>query len=671
LFKMMTDSFAEEYRNGPNQVIPVNNYRTWDADGAVKLRMDSAGVGAVAPISVPGLLARTAREFPKNDAVRVRNPKTLEERVWTWSQYHEDVRSMAKAFISLGLQRFESVCILGFNSPEWVIADLACIFAGALATGIYPTNGKEACKYILEVSKCSILVVEDQKQLEKIWDIRGEIPNLKKIIQYNGTPSHPGVLSWKDVMADGASMPDHDLEDRLRRIAVNQACTLIFTSGTTGNPKGVMLSHDNMTFVAHAAVTEFGWEKGKERIMSYLPLSHVAANMMDIMAPIVSGGTLYFADKDVLKSTLKDNLLWCKPTQFVGVPRVYEKIMEAMLAVGRTTKGMKKAISTAAKEAGLKYHLEGEGEAMYGLFQKIVYSKIKKALGLDQVKNFYSGAAPLSMTVFKYFLSLDMKVLELYGMSETTGPHTWQTRTRFQVGTVGTEMATAKTRLEYKSDDSECTGTEIWMWGRNIMMGYLNREDATRKDMTEDGWLKSGDLGVKDKDGFLSIVGREKDLIITAGGENIAPQPVHERVKIELPIVANALLLGDKMKFISCFLTLNEEINKNTMEPTGELSDAAKDWCRSVGSSATTVEEILSKPDGRVMAGIQAGIDRVNKNATSNAQRIQKWTILPVDFSLPGGELGPTMKVKRKYVTEKYARAINRIYNINMVNGRH
>lgn len=274
---MMTDSFAE-YRDGPDQVIPVNHFRTWEPNGAVKLRIDSTGngIGARAPISVPSRMAKIARENPNHDALRIRNPKTLEEKVWSWSQYHDEVRSMAKAFISFGLQRFEAVCILGFNAPEWSIANLAAIFAGGLAAGIYPTNGKEACQYILDVSNCGILVVEDQKQLDKIWDMRGDLPNIKKIIQYSGTPSHPGVLSWKDVMADGKSLPDADLEDRLRRIAVNQACTLVFTSGTTGNPKGVMLSHDNITFVSQCAATEYGWEMRKERILSYLPMSHVA-----------------------------------------------------------------------------------------------------------------------------------------------------------------------------------------------------------------------------------------------------------------------------------------------------------------------------------------------------------------------------------------------------------
>jgi len=191
------------------------------------------------------------------------------------------------------------------------------------------------------------------------------------------------------------------------------------------------------------------------------------------------------------------------------------------------------------------------------------------------------------------------------------------------------------------------------MSGRHIMMGYLNREDATRKDMTEDGWLKTGDLVSIDQDGFHFIVGREKDLIITAGGENIAPQTIHDTVKEKLPIISQVLLLGDKQKFVSTFLTLAVEVNTDTMEPTNKLSSAARDWCRSVGSNANTVEDILRGPDHRVMKALQAGIDAANRQAVSNAQKIQKWMILPRDFSLPGGEMGPTMKVKRVAVTKK------------------
>lgn len=659
---MMTEDENAEYTNGPDQVIPVNNMITWKRNGAVKLRISSSGPGSDAPKSIPSLMKQIADKYPTTAAVKTRDPKSNVEQMWTWSQYRDEVRIVAKAFIKLGLARFQSVCILGFNSPEWVISDLAAIHAGSLATGIYPTNGTDACKHILVDSNCSILVVENQTQLNKVWNltVTGEIPSLVKIVQYSGTPSHPGVMSWRDLLALGRAQSDSELEYRLRRMAVNQACTLIYTSGTTGNPKGVMLSHDNITFTAVNAARDHNWDECP-RLLSYLPLSHIAANLMDIYATMVTAGCLYFADKNVLKGTLKDNLQWCRPTQFMGVPRIYEKIMEKMLEIGRENSPMKKKIAASAKEASLNYHSTKKGSAKYQMFQKIVFSKVKNNLGLDQVINFYTGAAPMEPATFRYFLSLDMKIMDIYGMSETTGPHTAQKADQFEEKSVGKPFPSFQSKL-VKSDDPEVEDSELWMWGRNIMMGYLNREDATKKDMTPDGWMKSGDLAVIDENGFHFIVGREKDLIITAGGENVAPAPIQAAIKQELPIIGNALLLGDKLKFLSCFLTLAVDINMDTLEPSNNLTPNARAWCQSVGSNATTVEQIIKRPDTRVMAAIQAGIDRVNAVAPSNAQRIQKWMVLPKDFSQPGGEIGPTMKLKRKAITQKYDKSIGKIY---------
>ena len=343
---------------------------------------------------------------------------------------------MAKAFIDLGMSRFTSVCILGFNSPEWMIADLAAIFAGGFATGIYPTNGPEACKYILEHSKCNILVVEDQKQLDKVWSYRNELPDLKKIVQYTGVPSSPSVVSWKDLMNRGKSLSDDDLNKRLRGVAINQCSTLVYTSGTTGNPKGVMLSHDNIVFECKTAIHSYKMNPHC-RILSYLPLSHVAGQMFDIFAPMILQGTTFFADKNVMKGSLVDNLQWCKPTLSLGVPRVWEKIMEKMKEKGRDVKGLKKKISTKAKAVGLKCNLEDKETGAFRLFDKIVYSKVKEALGLEQCEAYFSGAAPITKETVHYFLSLNIKIKELYGMSESSGAHTANVPGKSKLYTVG------------------------------------------------------------------------------------------------------------------------------------------------------------------------------------------------------------------------------------------
>lgn len=661
---MVMEDDTRELVNGPDQLVTCNNLVTWDTSGSVKIRMERSGFGSTEPISIPGLLMKCAKENPNLPALKIRDPKTLVEKTWTWSDYHQEVRTVAKAFISLGLGRFESVCILGFNSPEWVIADVAAIFAGGLAAGIYPTNGPEAVHYILEQSKCAVLVVEDQKQLDKIWGMRDSLPHLKKIVQYTGTPTTPGVLSWSDVLARGRGEDEELLMARLRRICINHCSTLVYTSGTTGNPKGVMLSHDNITYTISLIATTLKFQHRLMRILSYLPLSHVAAQMVDIHAPMFLAGCTYFADKNVLKSTLLDNLNWCRPTEFLAVPRVWEKIMEKMMEKAKDIKGLKKTVSTKAKVVGLKYHTKGSHAAQFKIFEKIYFSKVKELLGFGDCRLFFSGAAPIDRKTTQYFLSLDIKIMELYGMSESSGPHSVSSPEKNKPGSVGTLLPSLQSQLIKAGNEEVTEDKELMMWGRHVMMGYAHREDATRKDMTEDGWLKSGDLVAIDSEGFHFIVGREKDLIITAGGENVAPQPIHDMVKEQLPVISQVLLLGDKQKFLSCLLTLAVEVDPDTMEPSGRLTRIARDWCRSVGSQASTVQDVLEGPDLAVMRGLQAGIDKANRQAVSNAQRIQKWMVIPKDFSIPGGEMGPTMKVKRIYVTKKYAGCIDKIYNV-------
>jgi long-chain-fatty-acid--CoA ligase ACSBG len=314
-------------------------------------------------------------------------------------------------------------------------------------------------------------------------------------------------------------------------------------------------------------------------------------------------------------------------------------------------------------------------ELEYQFYKKIVFDNVKTALGLGECVGFYTGAAPMQTKTWEYFMSLDIKILDIYGMSETSGPHTLVTNESL-AGKMAADKKNGysscgkvlcdsfKSKLVSPGNEGITEEKELCMWGRHIMMGYKDRQDATTKEMSSDGWMKSGDLAKIDDDGFVSIVGRDKDLIITAGGENIPPAPIQDAVKKELPLVSQSLLLGDQQRFISLFLTLTTEVDLDTMEPTDKLTVAAKDWCKSKGSSAETVQDVLEGPDRCVMAALQEGIDKVNKEATSNAQKIQKWMVIPKDFSLPGGELGPTMKVKRGEVTKKYKNCIDKIYSL-------
>ncbi|NXL72992.1 ACBG2 ligase, partial [Leptocoma aspasia] len=571
--------------------------------------------------------------------------------------------------LQLGLERFHGVGILGFNSAEWFIADIGAILAGGFAVGIYTTNSPEACHYVAENCSANVIVVENHKQLQKILEIEHRLPHLKAIVQYGEEikEQRPNLYSWREFMELGRDVPDSQLSAIIASQKPNQCCTLIYTSGTTGQPKGVMLSHDNLTWTAVAAgrfIMLSDAHERQEEVVSYLPLSHIAAQMCDIWAAMTFGVQVYFAQPDALKGSLVETLREVRPTAFLGVPRVWEKMEEKMKSVGMKASALRRRVASWAKGVGLQTNLKrmngsSEVPVNFRLAKQLVYRKVRKAIGLDRCTKCYTGAAPITRETLEFFLSLNIPVLELYGMSESSGPHTMSVPHAFKLGSCGKELTGCHTLIH--KPDRDGIG-EICFSGRHIFMGYLNMEDKTKEAIDEDGWLHSGDLGKHDKDGFLFITGRIKELIITAGGENIPPVPIEDAVKSAVPIISNAMLVGDKAKFLSMLLTLKSVVDAETGEPRDDLAPEALEFCQKLGSKATKVSEIISSKDKAVYAAIQKGISAVNEGAVSNAQKVQKWVLLEKDFSLFGGELGPTMKLKRPVVAQKYRDQIAQFY---------
>ncbi|NXK38829.1 ACBG2 ligase, partial [Piprites chloris] len=571
--------------------------------------------------------------------------------------------------LQLGLQRFHGVGILGFNSAEWFIADIGAILAGGFAVGIYTTNSPEACHYVAKNCNADVIVVENQKQLQKILEIEDRLPHLKAIVQYGEEikEKRPNLYSWSEFMELGRDVPDTLLQLAIEAQKPNQCCTLIYTSGTTGQPKGVMLSHDNLTWTAAVAgrsIMLTDPTERQEQVISYLPLSHIAAQMSDIWSAMTFGVQVYFAQPDALKGSLVETLREVRPTAFLGVPRVWEKMEEKMKSVGMKSSALRRKVASWAKEVGLQTNLKrmnghSEVPVNFRLAKHLVYRKVRKALGLDRCTKCYTGAAPITRETLEFFLSLNIPVLELYGMSESSGPHTMSLPHAFKLTSCGKELPGCRTLIH--KPDRDGIG-EICFSGRHIFMGYLNMEDKTKEAIDEDGWLHSGDLGKHDKDGFLYITGRIKELIITAGGENVPPVPIEDAVKSAVPIISNAMLVGDKAKFLAMLLTLKCKVDAETGEPGDELTPEALEYCQKLGSKATKVSEIISSKDKAIYAAIQKGITAVNEGATSNAQKVQKWVLLEKDFSLFGGELGPTMKLKRPVVAQKYKAQIAQFY---------
>jgi len=356
-------------------------------------------------------------------------------------------------------------------------------------------------------------------------------------------------------------------------------------------------------------------------------------------------------------------LIEVRPTIFGSVPRVWEKFREAMMTQAATAPATKKKIGAWAKGVGSSNSINLmnglKPPSFYKIANKIVFQKIKAVLGFDRCKWYVTFGAPLSKEVSDYFASLDIIILEGWGMSELSGVTTSSAYSKFRFGSIGRVLPGMKVSIFEPNEEGH---GEIIVSGRSVCMGYNNMRDKTDEFIDQDGWAHTGDVGVFDQDGYLYITGRIKELIITAGGENIAPVLIEFNVKRELPIVSQCQVVGDKQKFLSILLTLKTVMDMDTMLPTDTLDVNAISWCRSVGSSANTVHDIIYKKDGNVLRAIQQGIEKANKSAISRAHFIQKWSIIPTDFSVPGGELTPSMKIKRPVVTKMYTKTIHAIY---------
>uniref|UniRef100_A0A8D2MJE7 long-chain-fatty-acid--CoA ligase n=1 Tax=Zonotrichia albicollis TaxID=44394 RepID=A0A8D2MJE7_ZONAL len=586
-------------------------------DGEVKLRMEEQGPGSEAPKTVHQLFQESVSKYSNFYALA--SKKNGKWAKLTYKMYYDECWKAAKSFLKLGLERFHGVGILGFNSAEWFIADIGAILAGGFAVGIYTTNSPEACHYVAENCSANVIVVENHKQLQKILEIEHRLPHLKAIVQYG-----------------------EEIKEQRPKLY-------------------------SLTWTAAAAARFIMLRDAREKqeeVVSYLPLSHIAAQMCDIWAAMALGVQVYFAQPDALKGSLVETLREVRPTAFLGVPRVWEKMEEKMKSVGMKASAIRRKVAAWAKGVGLQTNLKKmdgrlDEPVNFRLARQLVYRKVRKAIGLERCTKCYTGAAPITRETLEFFLSLNIPVMELYGMSESSGPHTISLPHAFKLGSCGKVLSGCHTLIH--KPDMDGIG-EICFSGRHVFMGYLNMEDKTREAIDEDGWLHSGDLGKHDKDGFLFITGRIKELIITAGGENIPPVPIEDAVKNAVPIISNAMLVGDKAKFLSMLLTLKCVVDADTGEPGDELSPEALAFCQRLGSKATKVSEIISSKDKAIYTAIQKGISAVNEKAVSNAQKVQKWVLLEKDFSLFGGELGPTMKLKRPVVAQKYRDRIAQFY---------
>jgi long-chain acyl-CoA synthetase len=553
----------------------------------------------------------------------------------TWQTFAAQVRTAARALIALGFPRGGNVAILGFNRPEWVILDHAAMMAGGAAAGIYTTCSPDEVQYIVHHCEAHVVLVEDASQLAKVMARRAQLPALRWIVVMRGAEATgDGVLSWDEFNSKAGATPDADLDVRIAALDPAALATLIYTSGTTGPPKGVMLSHANLAWTSQCLIDTGGGKIDGDASLSYLPLSHIAEQMGTIHMPVTAGSTVWFAESI---DKLADNLKEARPTVFFGVPRVWEKFHAGLAArLGEVTGGKRKLLDWARRVCSEVNARRDRGEAIgrllqlqYALADRLVISKLKAALGFDRARVLSSGAAPIAPDVLAFFSSIDLPIREVYGQSEDSGPTSYNLVGRTRIGSVGPPLPGVEVKL---GDDGE-----ILVRGPNVFMGYYKEPQATAETLV-DGWLCSGDLGALDKDGFLTITGRKKEIIITAGGKNIAPKNIEAALK-QSPLVGDVIVIGDRRKFLSALITLDEAAAARVAPDAG---------AKLAGAPA-------------IRAAVQKQVDEVNETL-ARVEQIKKFTILPRAFSIADGEMTPTMKLKRKVIAQRYATEIDAMY---------
>ncbi|MCA9945202.1 MAG: long-chain fatty acid--CoA ligase [Ardenticatenaceae bacterium] len=558
----------------------------------------------------------------------------------SWKEYTNQVRQAARALVALGVDVGQNVTILGFNRPEWVIFDLACMMIGGAPAGIYTTNSPSECKYIVENSESSVILVENESQWDKIQQVREDLACLKHIVLMKGTEIDDNMtLSWDGFMAKGDSVDEAEVDARMNALQDDQLATLIYTSGTTGPPKGVMLSHRNLASTAKNAQGLIDLVSS-DRTISYLPLSHIAEQMFTIHAAITAAYQVYYAEYSP-QEHLNKNLKEVKPTVFFGVPRIFERFQAGVAAQLSQATGVKAKIAAWARSVGTKattLHNRGQSPGgllalQYKLAEKLVFSTVKEGLGLSEARVLIVSAAPISPDILHYFASLDMPILELYGQSEDCGPTTTNRLGAIKIGTVGQAWPGSEVKL--------APDGEILVKGPNVFLGYFKNEAATENDLI-DGWLHSGDLGQFDEEGYLSIVGRKKEIIITSGGKNIAPKNIEAALK-NLDLVSQAVVIGEQRRFLTALITLDPE--------------AATHFAQQNSLEGKTLHEHPT-----LIGHLQKEIDEKVNALFARVEHVRAFRVLPRDFTVEDGELTPTLKIKRRNINKNFSNQIESMY---------
>jgi long-chain acyl-CoA synthetase len=601
-------------------------------------------MSAVGANTVPRLFFQRVAEY--GGRIALRRKELGRWREITWREYGQCVRAVGSGLMALGLRRGECVCIISENRPEWLACDLGIIASGGMTVGVYTTSSPPQCERIMIHSDARLAIVEDEEQLEKVVQVRTRLPLLERIIVIEARALRrcrdPIAMSFEQLLALGR---DHDATDpsRFERSLMEgkpeDIAVLVYTSGTTGPPKAVMLSHETLLFAttmlgAVAPIYE------SDETISYLPLSHIAQRLLTPFGQIRYGYTVNFPESP---DTFPQDLREVSPHILFGPPRVWEKFHSAVALRMERATWFKRRVYAAALAVGSRVaarrlaglQVPSLMRVLHGLADLAVFRKLRAHLGMSRARYVFSGAAPISPGILKYFRSIGVPIKEVYGQTENCGPATAHLGDRIKLGTVGQAIAGCELRL---ADDGE-----ILLRGRHLFQGYFKDPQATAEAL-RGGWLHTGDVGQLDREGFLTLTDRKKDLIITAGGKNVAPQAIENELKSS-PYIADAVVIGERRKHLTALILIDEEHVAN--------------FAQQQRVPFTTFRDLSERPEVRAL--ICREVDRVNATL-SHAETVKRFAIVDARLDPEDGHVTPTMKVKRQAIAERYRDAIEAMY---------
>jgi len=598
----------------------------------------------MAELTLPILFEHRVKELGDRVALREKK-KGLWQRI-SWNEYDVHVRNFCLGLKRFGLQKGDRVSILGDNCPEWLYADLATQTAGGISVGVYPTNSSVQVRYILDHSQSKLVIVKDQEQADKILLIKDQLPSLEKVIviDMKGLRKYddPILISSHEVEEIGKSLNEKNpslFQKMIEETKSDDVAIIVYTSGTTGPPKGAMLSHRNITSILESFFKILPISQG-DSLVSVLPLCHVAERLFSLFIPMKSGCTINFAESI---DTLQVDMTEISPTIFLTVPRILEKIHSTITIKMQDAHPVKRwayhkflPIGQRVADRRLaKQEIHILLNLAYFFAYLLVFRPLRNRLGLLQVRECVSGAAPLSKDIMKFFHSIGVMVKEAYGSTECTGVFSMPAGDDIKIGTAGKPIP----GWEYKiADDGE-----ILIRGPAVFTGYFRDLEATKK-AKRDGWLYTGDIGEFDNQGHLKITDRKKEILITASGKNIAPSEIENRLKFS-PFIKEAIIIGDRRPYLAALIQID--------------LDNVADWAQRKGIPFTTFKSLAKDPE--VYKLIQEEVEKANQEM-SRIESIKKFLLLEKELDRDDDELTATMKVRREMIEKKYGDLIEKLY---------